>query len=29
VKLLSTGILIFRDLGAYSGLKLHRPCDDL
>jgi len=25
----NTRLLIYRDLGVYSGQKLHRPCDDL
>jgi hypothetical protein len=24
-----TGTLIYRDLGVYAGVKLHKPCDDL
>jgi len=26
---LRTRVMIYRDLGAYTGLKLHKPCDDL
>jgi hypothetical protein len=29
VRDLRTRVMIYRELGAYTGLKLHKPCDDL
>jgi hypothetical protein len=29
LRLPKTGTLIYRDLGVYAGVKMHRPCDDL